>query len=169
MSGDVEERFGHLLERHGASLRRLALVYAIDPSDADDLAQDIWLGIWRALPQFRGECSERTFVFRIGHNRGLSHRARRRRDPAPLHQALHLADHRPGPDERADRALRWEQLLDAVRRLPPGAREVVVLALEGMSHREIAEVTGLTENAVGVRLHRARAAMRAQIGPEEAK
>ena len=78
MDSEPEARFGRILQAHGPSLRRLASAYARDSSDADDLLQDICFAIWRALPGFRGECSERTFVFRIGHNRGLSFRMRQR-------------------------------------------------------------------------------------------
>ena len=74
MSERAEVRFGRLLQEHGPALNRLAAGYEWDPVERQDLLQDIALAIWRALPAFRGESSERTFVFRIAHNRGLTHR-----------------------------------------------------------------------------------------------
>jgi RNA polymerase sigma-70 factor (ECF subfamily) len=68
-----DDRCVRLLQEHDRALRRLAASYERDPSKQQDLIQDIWLGVWQALPRFRGECSERTFVFRIAHNRAVSH------------------------------------------------------------------------------------------------
>ena len=168
MTRKAEERFAALHQRFGPALRRLALVYAGDPDGAADLLQEIWLGVWRALPGFRDECSERTFVYRIGHNRGITYRSRR---PSAREVATdevgELVDRGPAPDEAADRALRRDRLLEAVHRLRPGHRQVVMLSLEGLSAIEIAEVTGLSVGNVGVRLHRARNELRARLGREE--
>ena len=64
-----DDRCVRLLHEHDRALRRLAASYERDPSRQQDLVQEIWLAVWQALPRFRGECSERTFVFRIAHNR----------------------------------------------------------------------------------------------------
>ena len=74
---ELAQRFDELLLAYGPSLARLAASYARGASEHDDLFQEIALAIWRALPSFRGDCSERTFVFRIAHNRGISCLARR--------------------------------------------------------------------------------------------
>src|SRR5215510_12930513 len=63
----LEQRFHDLLSGNGGALSRLAASYTNNPSDRDDLFQDIALAIWKALPGFRGESSERTFIFRIAH------------------------------------------------------------------------------------------------------
>ena len=87
--GELEQRFDRLLVSYGPSLARLAASYARRASEQDDLFQEVAFAIWRALPGFRGECSERTFVFRIAHNRGISYRARRR-------TPVEAADESPG-------------------------------------------------------------------------
>ena len=68
-----DDRCIRLLQEHDRALRRMAASYERDPSRRQDLVQDIWLAVWQALPRFRNECSERTFVFRIAHNRAVSH------------------------------------------------------------------------------------------------
>lgn len=161
MSETLDARFERLLAREGPALRRLAAAYA-DSGEVDDLFQDICFAIWKALPGFRAECSERSFVFRIGHNRGISWRGRRRLT-LPLQEAVEAPDHRPLPDEEAMLRQRRARLLAAVRRLPELARQVILLSLEGLSGAEIAQVLGITENNVGVRLTRARAALRALL------
>lgn len=157
-------RFDRLHTEYGAALRRLAHVYAFGPADVDDLLQEIWLAIWRALPSFRGDCSERTFLYRIAHNQGITSR-RRTRPAGPDDVLAGLPDPGPAPDELADRSLRADWLLGAVRGLPDSLRSVVVLHLEGLGNQEIAAVTGLSETNVGARLSRARVQLRRQLEP----
>lgn len=158
---DRDARFVRILGTFGPSLDRLAAVYEADPVERGDLLQDISFALWQALPGFRGGCSERTFVYRIAHNRGLSHRARRRiRATESLDRADVVPDPGPDPARALDRTLSRERLLDAVRRLPDAAREVVTLSLSGLSAAEIAEVVGISENNAAVRLSRARRALK---------
>jgi RNA polymerase sigma-70 factor (ECF subfamily) len=163
---DLDRRYEQILRREGAALRRTAAAYEADPARREDLFQDICLAIWQALPRFRGEASERTFVFRIAHNRGLTHRSRRRPDrarAAGLEEAEELADPGPGPETAAAEGQRRERLLRAVLALPLEPRRILTLALEGLSHKEIGEVLGITENHVAVRLSRARQALRRSL------
>ena len=159
----LAERFARVLREHGAALARLAAGYEADPLEREDLLQDISLALWIALPRFRGECSERTFVYRIGHNRGLSHRWRRQRHLAALDDADAVPDPRADPEGDVVRTQRSERLMAAIRSLSHPHRQVIMLSLEGLSHREVAEVVGTTENNVAVRLSRARAALRERL------
>ena len=145
---------------HEPALRRLAASYEANPAQREDLVQDMLLALWRALPRFRGECSERTFVYRVAQNRALSHLLQRRPAAEGLDRAAEEADPRPGPEELASRSQRRQALWTALRTLPLAQRQVVVLALEELPLREIAEILGITENNAAVRLSRARAALR---------
>ncbi|HYH47524.1 MAG TPA: sigma-70 family RNA polymerase sigma factor [Thermoanaerobaculia bacterium] len=160
VSKALEERYDRILREHGLALRRVAAIYEADPARREDLFQDVCLALWQALPRFRGDCSERTFAFRIAHNRGLSHGWRARSAPAALEEAGEIPDTRRDPESELCDRDRRERLREAVRRLPPVARQVVALSLEGLSHREIGEVLGVTENNVAVRLTRARKLLR---------
>ena len=115
---------------------------------------------WRALPRFRGECSERTFAFRIAHNRGLTHVARNRLPTTVLRDDLEVADATPSAELALAGKQRYERLQAAVQQLPLGQRQVVAMALEGMTYGEIAEVLGITEGNVGARFTRARQLLR---------
>ena len=159
----TEARFDRLLREYGPALSRLAFGYEKRAASREELMQEIALAIWQALPRFRGECSERTFVFRIAHNRGITHAVRRR----PEHEALeeltdaqHPADPAPLPDERAAERQRRDWLRAAIRTLAPLHRETIMLALEDLSAAEIGEVLGISANNAAVRLHRARAALK---------
>ncbi|HWI18082.1 MAG TPA: RNA polymerase sigma factor [Vicinamibacterales bacterium] len=157
-----------LLHEHDRALRRLAASYERDPGRQQDLVQDIWLAVWQALPRFRGESSERTFVFRIAHNRAISHiDYSQRRRAEPLEDDAPLASPEPDPERSLSIQQRHERLQLAVQELPVGLRQVVVLALEGLSHADIADIVGITENNVAVRLSRARTTLSRRLGVAE--
>lgn len=159
----LEERYRRILEQYGAGLRRVAASYQADPSRREDLFQDICLALWQALPHFRGEASERTYVFRVAHNRGLTDRARRRPPETQIEAAAEVADPRPDPEDAAGARVRRRRLQAAVRRLPLKLRQVVALRLEGLGQRETAEVLGITENNVAVRLNRGKKALQSLL------
>ena len=154
--------FDRIVRAHGESLSRVAWGYVDTAADHDDLMQDILLAVWRALPRFRGRSSERTFVFRIAHNRGCTFAARRRdrRSLDPLAADPPIPDTRPGPEEALDRAQERERLVKAIRVLPENQRQAVLLRLEGFSLEEIATLQGTSEGNVSVRLSRARDRLR---------
>ncbi len=144
---------------HGHSLGRVVASYA-RPADQDDLAQEVAVAIWNALPSFRGECSDRTFVLRVAHNRGLTHLARRRVGGAELPEVV---DGAPSPETHAARRQEVDRLFAAIRTLSVPQRQVLTLALEDMTHAEIGLCLGITAGNVAVRLNRARAALRERM------
>jgi RNA polymerase sigma factor (sigma-70 family) len=162
-----EQQFERILAEHGAAISRLAHGYEAVTGIREELVQEIALAIWQALPHFRGECSERTFVFRIAHNRGLTHVCRRRPPQQSLEDMEEIdepVDPRPHPEERAAKTKQQERLMSAIRSLPVTHRQTIVLILEGLSHAQIGEVLGITENNVAVRLTRAKRALKDAMG-----
>lgn len=156
--------FDGVLREHGPMLGRIAGSYQAEPGRREDLLQEISLALWRALPSWRGDASLRTFVARVAHNRAIDYLARHRRVEDELDE-----DHPdPGDDplRHAEAQQRRRNLLAAVRRLPLGQRQVVVLALEGFSLREIGSSLGLEENTVAQRLSRARRELRDGLGAD---
>jgi RNA polymerase sigma factor (sigma-70 family) len=153
-----------LLRRYAAALRRLAWSYEEDASARDDLLQEIALALWTALPRFRGDASERTWVYRVAHNTAISFVTSRKRrsheQPGePLHEPVSTAD----PERAAIEQQHREHLWSAVQALPLCDRQVMVLHLEGLSATEIEAVTGLTAGAVATRLTRMRQKLAATI------
>ena len=151
----------------GDMLARVAWGYVASASDHDDLMQEILLALWRALPRFRGESSERSFVLRVAHNRGITFAVRRRRFERLPDEGGQLPDPAPLAEERLIDQQRRERLFRGIRQLPEAQREAVMLRLEGLSQREIADVQGTSETNVGVRLTRARQALRRLLGEEK--
>ena len=159
-----DREFERVLRTHAAALSRVAASYESRPALREELLQDIAFALWRALPSFRQESSERTFVLRIATNRALSHLAARPPAADALDAAAEIADAMPRPDEMAARQQSAERLQHAVRALPLPLRQVMVLAFEGLSHEEIARVLGLSTGNVAVRLHRGKGLLRQALG-----
>ena len=153
-----ERTFDRLLAANGPALARLAASYTNTAADRDDLLQEIALSIWRGLAQFRGECSERTFLFRIAHNRAVTYVTRRR--PHSSAEDIDIPDTRPTPEAGLAREQQGERLRHAVSALPLLYRQAVTLTLEGLDYGEIAQVLGISESNVGARLSRARQMLR---------
>lgn len=151
--------FDRLVRTYGDALSRIAWGYVANSADHDDLMQDVLIAIWRAMPRFRGEASEKTFLFRIAHNRGCTFLARNR-DHDPLPEDTPIADPRPGPDDRLENAGRRERLMRALRTLPNTQRQAVLLRLEGWALSEIAALQNTSEANVSVRLSRGRDRLR---------
>jgi RNA polymerase sigma factor (sigma-70 family) len=154
----LEASYHRLLDEFGPAISRVAASYEAAPSLREELRQDILLALWSALPQFRGECTERTFLFRIAHNRGLHH-VWRRKASVKEEEAQEAEDPRPNPEAKVYAAQRRERLMEAIRGLPVPLRQVIALTLEELPQSEIASVLGISENNVAVRLVRARKAL----------
>ncbi len=161
-----DEAFARLLAAEHSALRRLAASYATVRSDTDDLLQEIAIALWRALPSFRGECSERTFLFRIAHNRCVTHLSKRRPTVSLDDAAIEPEDPSASSEAAVSDDQQRERLLRAIRTLPLIHREVIGLYLEGMDYKEIAAVVGISETNVGVRLNRARERLKALMEDE---
>jgi RNA polymerase sigma-70 factor (ECF subfamily) len=156
-------RIEDVLREHGPMLARIAGSYEAEPARRDDLLQEITLAVWKALPAWRGDASLRTFTARVAHNRAIDHLARERK---ALGEELDEAHPDPGPSpvHHAEAQQRRAGLVAAVRRLPLGQRQVVVLALEGFALKEIGQALGLEENTVAQRLSRARRQLNDWLG-----
>lgn len=158
-----------VLADFGPALSRICYLYAFTAADRDDLFQEISIALWQALPRFRGEASIRTFVLRVAHNRGLSFRARRRLGVVSDQSPDALETPHPSAHEQLERSEARERLMRALTSLPPLQRQALSLQLEGLSTEEMCAVLGISANALGVRLHRARHSLRTLLKDEEGR
>ena len=153
-----------LWDAHRGALVRVVATYASTRPDRDDLLQDILLAIHKALPRFRGDASVRTFILRIAHNRGASWLVRKNAAAPNAAAWTEPVDGAATPEQRAAEQQAVRHLMEALRNLPLAQRQALALVLEGLSHREVADVLNISENAVAARIHRARQALRTELG-----
>ena len=157
-----ERIFEELFERHKAPIQRLCFAYLNAADEVEDLFQEIMSNVWHALPGFRGEAQAGTWLYRIAVNTALLYR-RKLRKGEPLRE---VADRSAGAHQNLEERERLDALRRAIAVLPDQDRLIVTLLLEGLSYREIAEVTGLTVNYVGVKLSRIKQAIEQRMTEE---
>ncbi|HEX2860659.1 MAG TPA: sigma-70 family RNA polymerase sigma factor [Lacunisphaera sp.] len=141
-----DELFAALYRDHAALLGRVARSFATDHADQADLTQEMAIALWRAAPRFLGAAKLSTYVYRVALNCALNWKRTRRR------YVQKLEGYNPPDEAREDPRLRW--LYARIHELPEVDRSLILLSLDRLSYGEIAEITGLSETNVGVRLHR---------------
>ncbi len=127
------------------------------------------MALWTALPQFRGDSSERTWVYRVAHNTAISFLASyKRRDIREQTRGdLPELATRANPEGEAIDRERRDRLWTAVQQLPITERQLVILYLEGLAAAEIEAITGMRAGAVATRLTRLRKKLAAQVCGEK--
>jgi len=153
---EQQQRFTEWTRNHSAILYRAVNGFA-SGADRSDLLQEILLAVWKAIPAFRGQAKPTTYLYRVCHNAALlwlrTERNYRRRIEKFSEQSLYSASD-PEVDSLPDERL--AQLYVAIRQLKPVDRSLILMSLDGLSYREMAEVLGLSESNVGVKLNRIR-------------
>jgi RNA polymerase sigma-70 factor (ECF subfamily) len=169
-----------LLERHAPAIWRFGMKMCRDLEDAKEVLQETMLAAARTARDFRGGSKVDTWLFAIARSFCIKKRRRSKfapDDPVSLEehaeQGADLAATAPAPDEVVSSRELAVALDRALDELEPSRREVLILRdVEGLSAAEVAEVLGLSVDAVKSRLHRARAALRERLsrwlGPPEA-
>ena len=167
---DQDARYLAAATLFGAAIERLARGHEADAELRRDLIQEIHAALWRSFAYFEGQCSERSWVYRIAHNVGVTYIMTRRRLRAEALTGLEemaeiatLEDAEAATDERRI----VDRLLATIHRLKPTDRQVILLYLEDLTAAEIGEITGLSAGAVAVRVHRIKALLAQPYGVKE--
>jgi RNA polymerase sigma-70 factor (ECF subfamily) len=159
--------FEELYRAHAGRIYSLALRMLGNAADAEDLLQEIFLTAHRKLETFRGDAALGTWLYRLATNQVLDHvrsrAARTGQMTDGLDDAAVIADgmgHRLG-----ERAIDRIDLERALAQLPEGCRAAFVLHdVEGLEHREVADVLGIAEGTSKSQVHKARLRLRALLG-----
>jgi RNA polymerase sigma-70 factor (ECF subfamily) len=148
--------YDQAVEAFGAAIERLARSYELDDHKRQDLLQNIHLNLWRSFERFNGQCSLRTWVYRVAHNVAATHVIDELRRSGPLVglDEIEIGDRVVASD--ADRQLLLSRLMELVQRLRTPERELVVLYLEGLNAAEIGEVMGISAANVATRISRVK-------------
>lgn len=154
--------FQALVERHRSMVYRVAYQFAGNHHDAEDIAQEVFIKVYRSLDRFRQDAQLSSWLYRIVMNACIDHR--RRHSPAgsaPFgedaeQKMLNTPEVAPGPEDRAYAGELGSLLESAVAALPKGQRIVFVMRHhQGLKLGEIAEALGLAEGTVKRQLHAA--------------
>jgi RNA polymerase sigma-70 factor (ECF subfamily) len=173
-AGDLDA-YDELIQRHQQRIYGLCYHLTSNHEDANDLAQDTFLKAWKAIGSFKGDASFYTWIYRVAYNTCLNHlKTRRNRTPhLSLNDLDFNAEHDPElvalvshktPRREAGLAELQKQLNAAMLKLSEEHRTVMVLHdVQGLSHDEIAKITGCNPGTVRSRLFYARQQMQAWL------
>ena len=156
--------------RHGRDLARLVAGYERDPARRQELLQEVHLALWQSLAGFRGQCSVRTWAYRVAHNVGATHIQRSLRGIRQPYVSLEEIESLPGEDagiESTERRLDLARLFALIHRLQPPDREVMLLYLEDLDAASIGEITGLSARNVATKVHRIKKLLAARMNAGE--
>lgn len=160
------EAFFRIMEQYEPALRRLTTGYADQAADREDLFQEIAMALWQAIPKYRGDASERTWLYRIAHNVAISASMRlrnRARRETELPESEDFRSPAMGSEEAVLQSEKRDLLIKAIRSLPPPERQLILLHLEGLSYAQIEEVSGISQSAIATRLSRLRQSLRDRV------
>jgi RNA polymerase sigma-70 factor (ECF subfamily) len=152
--------FKEWMAEHRSILRKIARSFARSEADLADMEQEMMLQLWSSASSFSGRAKASTWIYKVSLNTALMWRrssGRREERIEPGASVSRVAEGGPTPADKAAHEELLERLYGAIRSMPESDRALVLLMLDGLSYREIGEITGLTESHVGVALNRARA------------
>lgn len=162
IEGD-ERAMRMLWNQHSSHVDAVVRRLAGDPDLAEDIAQEVWIQIFRALPSWRGDAKFSTWVHRVAVNRTLNALRSTRRQ---LSVETAIEEDSASVEQDGERTMLAATIDDAARQLSPGARTVFLLHdVEGYTHEEIATELGITPGGSKSQLFKARAKLRRLLAP----
>ena len=146
-----QEVFKEWLSKHRGLLFKVLRAYAFNPEDREDLFQEITLQVWRSIPNFKGKSAVTTWLYRIALNTAISWSTKERKHSkqTPIESADHLIEEK---EHDLDERVAW--LYEEIKKMNEVDRSITLLLLEGISYKEMAEMLGISESNIGVKIHR---------------
>ncbi len=166
-----EEKFNAIVSENSERIRNICRYYNSNAEDQKDMYQEVLVNIWKSLDSFRGDSALSTWVYRVAVNTSLTFTGKAFRhmklivnsETANLNSIL--------DDENLNEKLAQEQLLERMQselnQLSVIDKALISLMLEGLSMKEIAEVIGITEPNVKVKIHRVKSHLKEKLKGEQ--
>ena len=145
-----EAQFITLIKEHQGIIHKICRLYRESKEDREDLFQEITFQLWRSLPGFKGEAKISTWIYRIALNTAVATFRKKKPD---IEYTPILPD-LPEQQENEEKALLQERLFTALKQLDDSEKAIITLYLEELNYQQIAEIIGINENYVGVKLNR---------------
>lgn len=152
----MTNRFETLLEHNKHRIFRICSIYAVNPIEPEDLFQEVVFQLWKSLPSFKGKSSIDTWVYKITLNVCLRSKMKLDKMNGKLDRFTAIqfipATNDPNPEDDE----RYVYLRQCIATLNESDASILVLYLEDLAYKEIAMITGLSENHVAVKMKRIR-------------
>ena len=150
----MTETFEKLLENNKEKIYRICTIYAIYPLEPQDLFQEVLFAIWKSIPNFKGNSSIDTWVYRVTLNVCLRSKQKSEKTSRKTLQLESIQFVPAAPLMDDSQQEKYNALTSCISKLNKENASIVILYLEGLKYKEIAEITGLTENHIAVKMKR---------------
>ncbi len=150
---EQQQRFADWSREHSAILHHVVNGFAAG-DDRNDLLQEVLLAVWKSIPAFRSQAKPTTYLYLVSHNAALLWIRTQKNYRRRVEQFGASAPGEIATDTDSLTDERLAKLYAAIRQLKPVDRSLMLLSLDGLSYREMAEILGLSESNVGVKLNR---------------
>jgi len=162
----LEKEFLHIIKKNQGIIHKVCNIYCDAEEDRNDLFQEIVAQLWKSYPTFRHESKVSTWMYRVGLNTAITHfkKSKRRPDRNQLsYENLQVAD--VSYDFETEEQIKILQ--KAVSQLTGVEKSIILLFLEDKKYEEIAEITGITQNYVRVKMNRIKKKLKALMVKED--
>lgn len=144
-----EAQFVSLIQEYQKIIHKICRLYRDSREDREDLFQEITFQLWKAFPSFKNQSKISTWIYRIALNTAV---ATFRKNKPSIDYVAELPDTHAVYNDEHD--TRQERLFQLLKKLDEGEKVIITLYLEDLSYQQIAEIVGINENYVGVKLNR---------------
>lgn len=162
----MEKEFLHIIRENQGIIHKVCNMYCDAEEDRNDLFQEIVAQLWKSFPTFRNESKVTTWMYRVGLNTAITtfKKNKRRPDKNQLsYENFQVADE----NYEAETEENIRLLHRAVARLTGIEKSIILLFLENKKYEEIAEITGITQNYVRVKMNRIKKKLKVLMDKEE--
>lgn len=162
---NFEDLFQSTFKENKDRIFRICHSYAKEKADAEDLFQEVLLNVWKALPSFKGNSNIDTWVYRITLNtcfKNLSFEKKKKQHFIRIN-GIDFKD--TSRDLSKEKQEEFDKLTSCINQLKLGDKSIVLLYLEELPYREIAQVIGISENHVAVKMKRIKTKLSICIKP----
>jgi RNA polymerase sigma-70 factor, ECF subfamily len=147
------DRFLDILENNIGIILKIAGVYAHTIHDREDLINDITLELWKSFGSFKGESKISTWLYRVALNTSMNFKRKRKKDRLFFLDDIKQTDN-PGWFTECQDTSQSEILYQCIDELNELNKAIILLYLDGRSHEEISDITGVSKTNVGTRISR---------------
>jgi len=162
----LEKEFIHIIQKNQGIIHKVCNIYCDNQDDRNDLFQEIVTQLWKSFPTFRNESKFSTWMYRVALNTAITSfkKTKRRPDQSSLtYENFQIEDE--GYDTENEEHIK--QLHKAVARLTGVEKSIILLYLENKKYEEIAEITGITQNYVRVKMNRVKKKLKKLMATED--
>lgn len=157
-----ETAFLTLMAEHQGIIHKICRLYRDSREDREDLFQEITFQLWKSFPSFKGNSLISTWLYRIALNTAIASY----RKEKPTIDYVETLPEFAEESQNEELILRQERLLAAIKRLSESEKAIITLYLEDLSYLQIAEILGISENNVGVKINRIKTKIQQLLAKE---